>query len=120
MGLVVSVVVVCLVGIKDSFVVVMTSNSLVGHLLEKKSVYRFLPLIFFLTGAPQGSYSSSLQQMNPLSPPDILPQPILPSPLKPMSDIQLPVQEVSTEVSIPKHDVHPRSRESPIIHRKQV
>ena len=37
MGLVVSVVVVCLVGIKDSFVVVMTSNSLVGHLLEKKS-----------------------------------------------------------------------------------
>jgi hypothetical protein len=30
-----------------------------------------------------------------------------------MSDIQLPVQEVSTEVSIPKHDVHPRSRESP-------
>jgi hypothetical protein len=39
-GLVVSVVVVCLVGIKDSFVVVMTSNSLVGHLLEKKSEVR--------------------------------------------------------------------------------
>jgi hypothetical protein len=39
MGLVVSVVVVCPVGIKDSFVVVMTSNSLVGHLLEKKSKF---------------------------------------------------------------------------------
>jgi hypothetical protein len=37
---VVSVVVVCLVGIKNSFVVVMTSNSLVGHLLEKKSEVR--------------------------------------------------------------------------------
>ncbi|CAC5365468.1 PTPN23 [Mytilus coruscus] len=82
-------------------------------------------------GTPQPSYSSTIQQMNPLSPPDILPQPILPSPMKPVTEIQSSFQEVTMETKTPsiqnvtelettsKMEFHTRARESPIIQRKQ-
>ena len=72
--------------------------------------------MYLITG-----YSSTLQQLNPLSPPDVLPQPNLPSPIKPISDIQSGQQEIPRpEMVKPKQDVHPRARESPTAQRKQV
>ncbi|XP_063417338.1 tyrosine-protein phosphatase non-receptor type 23-like [Mytilus trossulus] len=80
---------------------------------------------------PQPSYSSTVQQMNPLSPPDILPQPILPSPMKPVTEIQSSLHEVTMESKTPsiqdvtelettsKMEFHTRARESPIVKRKQ-
>lgn len=70
--------------------------------------------------------------MNPLSPPDILPQPILPSPMKPVTEIQSSLQEVTMETKTPsiqdvtelettsKMEFHTRARESPVVQRKQV
>ncbi|VDI37117.1 tyrosine-protein phosphatase non-receptor type 23, partial [Mytilus galloprovincialis] len=83
-------------------------------------------------GTPQPIYSSTtIQQMNPLSPPDILPQPILPSPMKPVTEIQSSLQEVTMETKTPsiqdvtelettsRMEFHTRAKESPVVQRKQ-